>query len=196
MKLIVGLGNPGTQYANSRHNMGFMCVSYFGKQHGITFDRKQGEARTGQGVIEGAPVVLARPQTFMNNSGRSVSLLVDKFKVNLADLLVVYDDLDLPLGKIRLRMDGSAGGHNGIKSIIEHLGTKDFPRLRIGIGRPPVPFGETWGERDIIDYVLHEFTAEERRLIDEAIPRASEAILCFLTEGGERTMNKFNTAAK
>jgi PTH1 family peptidyl-tRNA hydrolase len=192
MKLIVGLGNPGTQYTRSRHNMGFMCVSYFGKKHGIEFDKKQNEARTGQGVIEGIPVVLARPQTFMNNSGQSVSPLMNKFGVNIADLLVIYDDLDLPLGRIRLRMDGSAGGHNGIKSIIAHLGTKDFARLRIGIGRPTAPVGNTWGERDIIDYVLREFAPEERQPIEEAITKASEAILSFIIEGGEKAMNKFN----
>ena len=118
MKLIVGLGNPGRGYANNRHNMGFMCLNYFARTQGIQFDKKQGKARIGTGEVAGNKVVLARPQTYMNQSGQSVSRLVKKFNISLDDLLVIHDDLDLPLGKIRIRQGGSSGGHKGIESII------------------------------------------------------------------------------
>jgi len=136
MKLVVGLGNPGRGYANNRHNLGFMCVNHFARMHNIWFDKKQGKARIGSGKIADNEVVIARPQTYMNQSGEAVSQLVKKFKIGLDDLLVIHDDLDLPLGKLRLRPGGSSGGHKGIESIITKLGSQDFPRLRVGIGRP------------------------------------------------------------
>jgi PTH1 family peptidyl-tRNA hydrolase len=194
MKLIVGLGNPGTQYAGTRHNLGFMCLSRFAKAHGISFDKKMGDARTGQGVVEGVSVVLARPQTFMNNSGRAVRQLLDKLKLTPAEMLVVHDDLDLPAGRIRLRLNGGPGGHRGIQSIIATIGTRDFNRLRIGIGRPPRLPGETTSETEIIDYVLQDFDREERLIIDKALDRACDAIEAYLTEGMEAAMNRFNQA--
>ncbi|MBI2832362.1 MAG: aminoacyl-tRNA hydrolase [Chloroflexi bacterium] len=193
MKLIVGLGNPGTHYANNRHNAGFMCVSYFARQHRIAFDHKQSQARIGAGKVAGSEIVVARPQTYMNLSGESVSLLMRKYHVELDDLLVIHDDLDLPVGKTRIRDGGGSGGHKGVDSIIRSLGTRNFPRLRIGIGRPaPPPNPEEEAEAEVISYVLSDFTPEEKQIIDATIPRASEAILCILTEGLEAAMNRFN----
>lgn len=189
MFLIVGLGNPGRSYAGNRHNVGFMCLSHFAKEHGIAFDRKQSKARIGSGTIAGKDVVLAKPQTFMNCSGESVKLLVQRFKVNLNELLVIHDDMDLPLGKIRIRQGNSAGGHKGAQSIISAFGSKDFVQLRVGIGRPAE---NQLNEQDIIDYVLSEFTGDENRVIRETIPTVSEAILCFVTEGLTEAMNRFN----
>ncbi len=189
-KLIVGLGNPGTHYANNRHNIGFMCLNHFARTHGIQFDKKQGQARIGMGEVAGNKVILARPQTYMNASGESVCRLVDKYKIALDDLIVIHDDLDLPPGKVRIRHGGSAGGHKGIKSIIACLGSGDFIRLRAGIGRPVSDDYEK--ESDIIDYVLSDFTAEEKQIIAAVIPRVTEAILCILTEGLTAAMNKYN----
>ena len=192
MKLVVGLGNPGRGYAGNRHNLGFMCLVHFARTQAVAFDKKQGKARTGTGKIGGEMVVLARPDTFMNLSGESVGLLAQKFKIELDGLLVVHDDLDLPLGRIRLRKGGGSGGHKGIESIIACLGSRDFPRLRMGIGRPTeAGFGSS--EEDIISYVLSDFTPEEGREIVKIIPRVSEAILCFLTDGLAVAMNRFNT---
>lgn len=191
MKLIVGLGNPGRGYANNRHNVGFICLNHFAKQQGIRFDKKQGRARIGIGEVAGSKVVVARPQTYMNLSGQSVSRLVRKFDINLADLLVIHDDLDLPLGKIRIRQGGGSGGHKGVDSIITCLGSQDFLRLRIGIGRPTTPFAQI-SEADIIAYVLSNFNADEKQTITQVIPKVSEAILCLLTEGLTAAMNKYN----
>ena len=193
MKLIVGLGNPGRSYANNRHNIGFMCVNHFARTQGIRFDRKQGQARIGSGEIAGSQVVLAKPQTYMNSSGESVSRLVKRFKVTPGDLLVIHDDLDLPPGKIRIRSGGSSGGHKGINSIISCLGTKEFSRLRVGIGRPLALVGSTeMCEADIIAYVLSDFYPDEKQVITQVIPRVSEAILCVLTESLVVAMNKYN----
>ncbi len=189
MKLIVGLGNPGRIYAHNRHNIGFMCLNYFAKTPGIRFDKKQGRARIGTGEVAGSEVVVARPQTYMNLSGQSVNQLVKKFNINLDDLLVIHDDLDLPLGKLRIRHGGGSAGHKGVDSIITHLGSQDFSRIRIGIGRPDkTPLTED----DIIAYVLSDFTPDEKQIIAQVIPRVSEAILCLLTEGLTVAMNKYN----
>jgi len=192
MKLIVGLGNPGRGYAHNRHNVGFVCLNHFARKQGIRFDRKQGKARTGTGEVAGSQVLLAKPQTHMNLSGQSVSRLIKKFNINLNDLLVIHDDLDLPLGKIRLSHGSSSGGHKGIDSIISSLGSQDFTRLRVGIGRPATEGLAEISEADIIAYVLSNFTPEEKQIIVQVIPRASEAIYCLLTEGLVVAMNKYN----
>jgi PTH1 family peptidyl-tRNA hydrolase len=189
MKLIVGLGNPGRSYASNRHNIGFICLRYFARTQGIKFDQKKSLARIGTGAAAGNKVVLARPQTYMNNSGQSVSRLVRKFGINPKDLLVVHDDLNLPLAKIRISSGSGSGGHKGINSIIEELGTQDFTRIRVGIGRPAKPNPI---EDDIIAYVLNDFTPEERKAINQVIPKVTEAVLCLLTEGLTPAMNKFN----
>ena len=193
MKLIVGLGNPGRGYANSLHNMGFMCVNHFARTHSIRFGKKQGKARIGSGEVAGNKVVVARPHTYMNQSGEAVSRLVRKFNISLDDLLVIHDDLDLPLGKIRIRQGGGSAGHKGVKSIITELGSQDFSRIRVGIGRPISTTGSTEiTEADIIDYVLSDFTPEEKQIITQVIPIVSQAIRCFLTEGLTVAMNKYN----
>jgi len=191
VKLIIGLGNPGRLYANNRHNVGFMCLNHFARTQGIRFDKKQGQARIGSGEVAGSQVLLAKPQTYMNLSGQSVSQLVKRFNINLSDLLVIHDDLDLPLGKIRIRQGGSSGGHKGIGSIITELGSQDFYRLRVGMGRPATFFAEI-SEADIIAYVLSDFTSEEKEAITNVLPRVTEAILCLLTEGLATAMNKYN----
>jgi len=191
MKLIVGLGNPGKTYTNNRHNIGFMCLSHFAKTQGIQFDKKQGQARVGSGEVADSQVLLAKPQTYMNRSGQAVNRLVNKFKIDLNDLLVIHDDLDLPLGTIRFRHGGSSGGHKGIDSIIYELEGHDFLRLKIGIGRPLTPIPEII-EDDIVSYVLSDFTSEEKLIVNQVIPRVSEAILCLITEGLTIAMNKYN----
>ncbi len=193
MKLIVGLGNPGRTYAHNRHNIGFMCLRHFARTQGIRLDKKQGQARTGTGKVSGSEVIVARPQTHMNLSGQAVSRLVNRFKISPDDLFVIHDDLDLPPGKIRLRRGGSSGGHNGIDSIITHLGSADFIRIRVGIGRPPLVEGSARNkEAEIIDYVLSDFTSEELKTMNKVIPEVSEAILCLLGEGLITAMNKYN----
>jgi len=192
MKLIVGLGNPGFLYARNRHNIGFMCVSHLAKKHKIAFDRKQGHARTGIGNIASYRVVLARPQTYMNGSGESVSALMKKLNVRPTDLIVIHDDLDVTPGKIRLRLGGSSGGHKGIDSIIACIGTQDFYRVRVGIGRPDMDINATDKESAVIDYVLRDFTRDEKEIIDTVIPRVSEAIDFLLAEGLNAAMNKYN----
>ena len=193
MKLIVGLGNPGQSYSHNRHNLGFMCVNHFAKVHGIKFDKKQGQARTGTGEIAGETVVVARPETYMNQSGQAVSRLVKRFNISLDDLIVIHDDLDLPVGRIRVRQGGSAGGHRGIESIITGLGSKDFLRIRVGIGRPSATGrGIPTPEDAIIAYVLSGFTSEEKKVIDQTIPVVSEALESLITEGLSAAMNKYN----
>ncbi len=191
MKLIVGLGNPGRTYLRNRHNIGFTCLSYFARQVGIRFDKKVCLSRTGSGEVGGNKVVLAKPQTFMNLSGRSVSRLVKKFNINPCDLIVIHDELDLPLGKIRIRQDAGSGGHKGVESIITELGSQDFIRIRVGIGRPTTPFTEI-SEADVARYVLSDFTPEEKQIIKPVIVKVSGVILCLLTEGLEVAMNKYN----
>jgi PTH1 family peptidyl-tRNA hydrolase len=190
VKLIVGLGNPGREYARSLHNVGFRCVNYFARRHRIRFDSSKGRARIGTGKAGGVDVVVARPQTYMNRSGESVVRLVKRFGVELADLLVIYDDMDLPPGKIRIRPNGSAGGHNGMKSIIRELGSSEFPRLRVGIGHPENP-AEDAGT-DVISYLIGELPPEERKAIDAVIPVVNEAVLCVITGDITMAMNKFN----
>jgi PTH1 family peptidyl-tRNA hydrolase len=187
MKLIIGLGNPGRGYANNRHNIGFICINHLARTHAVKFDRKQGQARTGTGRLAGNEVVLAKPQTHMNLSGKSVSLLVKRFNISLDELIIIHDDLDLPLGKLRLSHGSSSGGHKGIDSIIKEVGSQNFTRIRIGIGRPAEA-----SEEEIINYVLSDFTPEQKKAITPIIPKVTEAILCLLTEGLEAAMNKFN----
>jgi len=195
MKLVVGLGNPGQGYSNNRHNLGFMCVSHFAKEHRIAFDKKQAQARIGTGEVGGETVVVARPDTFMNQSGQAVSRLVKKFSVSPDDLIIIHDDLDLPVGRIRIRQGGSAGGHRGIESIINSLGGKEFLRVRVGIGRPA---GSERGasEDAIVGYVLGGFAPDERKIIEQTVPAVSDALECLITEGLNAAMNKYNKDVK
>lgn len=192
MKLIVGLGNPGRTYAHNRHNIGFRCLNYFARLHSIRFERRQCQARVGFGQVAGSKLLLAKPRTFVNLSGRAVGPLLHKYSTPLSDLLVIYDDLDLSLGKIRLRRSGGSGGHKGMESIISALGSEDFPRIRVGIGRPQVEGLSNTDEDAIVNYVLSDFTPQEEELIKSAIATVAEAIDCFLTQGIEVAMSKFN----
>lgn len=189
MKLIVGLGNPGRYYANNRHNIGFMCLNHFARTHSISFNKKKGLARIGTGIVAASEVVLAKPQTYMNLSGQSVSRLVRQFNISLDDLIVIHDDLDLPTAKIRIRRDSGSGGHQGVDSIITGLGSRDFTRIRIGIGRPDIPEPD---ENDIINYVLSDFGPEEKITVTQTIPEVGEAISCLISEDLATAMNKFN----
>jgi PTH1 family peptidyl-tRNA hydrolase len=191
MKIIVGLGNPGKNYARNRHNVGFLCLNHFARLHSIPFDRRQCQAKVGIGKVKGEKLLLAKPGTFVNLSGKSVACLVHKHNMPLSDLLVIYDDLDLPLGKIRVRQSGSSGGHKGMNSIIATLDSEDFPRIRVGIGRPQ---GEkqSMSEDAIVNYVLSDFSPQEEATIKPVIAKVAEAIDCFLTEGIKAAMNKFN----
>jgi PTH1 family peptidyl-tRNA hydrolase len=191
VKLIIGLGNPGKPYARNRHNVGFFCMNHFTRLHSIRLDRRQCHARVGTTEVKGDRVVLAKPGTFVNLSGQSVACLVHKYRVALSDLLVIYDDLDLPLGKIRLRRSGSSGGHKGMNSVISALGSEDFPRIRVGIGRPRTE-GSSLSEDAIVSYVLSDFSAEEEAKIGPVIARVADAIDCFLSRGIEVAMNEFN----
>lgn len=183
--IVVGLGNPGPRYASNRHNAGFQCVDLLARAHGLTFARLQHRARVATGAIAGRRVVLAKPLTYMNLSGRAVGPLVRWYKVPLDQLMVIYDDLDLPLGTIRLRPGGGSGGHKGLRSIITALGHDDFPRLRIGIGRPPAGW-------DPADYVLSDFTSDELPVFRNAAETAVQAVECWLTDGLDTAMNRFN----
>jgi PTH1 family peptidyl-tRNA hydrolase len=191
MKLIVGLGNPGRIYAHNRHNVGFRCLNYFARLHSIRFDHRQCRARVGIGKLGGEKLLLAKPGTFMNLSGNSVACLVRKHGTPLSDLLIIYDDLDLPLGKIRLRQNGGSGGHKGMNSIISALGSEDFPRIRVGIGRPQSE-EQSISEDAIVNYVLSDFSPREEAIIKPVIAAVSKAIDYFLSRGIEAAMSKFN----
>ncbi len=182
--LIVGLGNPGPEYAGHRHNAGFQCLARFAGRHGLRFSFYRFRASLAEGTVAGRRVLLARPLTYMNESGQAVGPLVRRYGVPAASLLIVYDDLDLPLGRIRLRAGGSSGGHRGLDSVLRHLGTSEVPRLRLGIGRPP--YG------DPVDYVLSDWRPEERAIMEATYDRAAVAIDCFLEEGIIAAMNRFN----
>ena len=194
MKLIIGLGNPGRRYEKTRHNLGFMCINRLAREYNIKMNKTQGKARTGKGRLNGHEVLLARPQTYMNLSGESVKLLLNKTHTGAEELIVIHDDLDLPVGKIRVRLGGGSGGHKGINSIIQEAGTRDFYRVRIGIGRPP-KFKDNIEiqEDDVIDYVLSNFNQNENKIIEKSIPLASQAVVSLITEGLTATMNTYNS---
>lgn len=186
MYIITGLGNPKTEYKNTRHNIGFDVIDVLADKYQIAMDMKKHRAVCGKGMIEGEKVVLAQPQTFMNLSGLSVVELVNYYKIDPArELIVVYDDVDLSPGQIRIRKQGSAGGHNGMKSVIGGLNTEEFIRVRMGVGEKPKMY-------DLADYVLGHFTKEEREVVDQAIIRATEAIRVIITEGPDKAMNLYN----
>jgi len=185
-RLLVGLGNPGAAYAGTRHNVGFRVVDALAERARITFQQDgRAEALVGQGRVRGRPVILAKPQGYMNRSGATVQHLVRRYALDPADLLIIVDDLNLTLGKLRLRERGSAGGHNGVQDVIDHLDTDAFPRLRLGIG-------DLFARGNQVDYVLSLFTEEEQPVIDEAVTRARDAALTFVTDGIVVAMNRFN----
>ena len=185
MKLVVGLGNPGAKYADTRHNVGFAAVDLLAKRHGLQWESapRGVEALVANWRAGGA--IFAKPLTFMNLSGQAVVPLLQFYKIELADLLVLVDEVQLETGRVRIRPEGSAGGHNGLKSLIASLGTLGFPRLRIGVGR-----GDT--RRDLANHVLARFEPDERSVIDDAIARAADAAELFIADGVPAAMNRYN----
>ncbi len=185
IKMIIGLGNPGAKYAGTRHNIGFDAVTAISDRFDIPVKTKEWKGLTGKGRIGGCRVLLVQPQTFMNNSGECVRALMDFYKIPAEDVIILYDDVSLAPGKLRVRGKGSAGGHNGIKSIIAHMGTDTFERVRIGVGEKP----EGW---DLADYVLGRFPKEEEPVMRDALKHAVEAVESLIEDGLEATMNRFN----
>ena len=189
MYVIVGLGNPGTQYARTRHNAGWLVIDELARRYSIDLGRRAFEAKLGNGMAGEYRVTLMKPQTFMNLSGRSVASLVNYHQVPLEHLLIICDDLNLPLGRMRMRVGGSDGGHNGLKSIAQSLGSKDYPRLRFGVGEPPREEREERGTRD---YVLKPFAATEQPLVESVVSHAANCVETFIRSGPELAMNQFN----
>jgi PTH1 family peptidyl-tRNA hydrolase len=183
--LIAGLGNPGRSYENNRHNVGFMLLNRLAAKLGQGFSQVESKALVSKVTYQGERVILVKPQTYMNNSGMSVSSLLHFYKVPLENLIVANDDVDLPFGTLRIRPAGGSAGQKGMQSIIDRLGTEEFPRLRIGIGRPP-------GKREAADYVLQDFSPDEAELLAETLDRAVAAVLIFLEFGLDTAMNRFN----
>ena len=187
MRLIVGLGNPGTDYERSRHNIGWLIADAFARKFRIDLSTHEKNAMTGSGRVAGGAVMVAKPLTYMNLSGDAVRLLVNAYLESTEDLIIVYDDIDLPLGKLRIRPNGSSGTHNGMRSVVESLATEQFPRLRCGVR------GENYGEAGRLrDYVLDDFTAEETAAVEAMIGRAVDALVLFCRGDLRRAMNEFN----
>lgn len=192
--LIVGLGNPGTKYSKTRHNIGFMAVDCLAEANSVRLNKSNFTSRWGKGSINGREIILAKPQTYMNLSGEAVKLLAGYFRIEPKNIIVIHDDVDLEFGAIRIRLKGGSGGHKGVESIIEHFGTSNFPRIRLGIGRPK---NEAEGlrlkaEGDVADYVLSQFNSEEKDMLKQMLDRAKEAVDVVLKDGIEKAMNRFN----
>jgi PTH1 family peptidyl-tRNA hydrolase len=187
IKLIVGLGTPGPRYAQTRHNMGFRTAAILSRHMDIPLTRKGYGGVYGQGIYEGQKVLLLMPETYMNDSGRSVAQAARYFGTAPENILLIYDDIDLPVGRVRMRGQGGAGTHNGMRSVVEHLGTEAFPRVRIGVGQPP-------RKEMLVDWVLGIPSAEERTVLDPALDRAADAAAAWLTQGLETAMARANAA--
>lgn len=185
MYLIVGLGNPESEYKNTRHNMGFDTINILAEKYNIEINKNKFSALVGEGQIEGEKVFLIKPQTFMNLSGDSVIQFVNFYKVNIENVIVIYDDMDIEAGKIKVRPKGGSGSHNGMKSVVNRLGSENFPRIRVGIGKPQF-------ENDIINYVIGSIPEKERNILKESTKTAAEAVSSILKIGIDNTMNKFN----
>ena len=185
MRVIVGLGNPGPRYRDTRHNIGFRCVDLMSQRWDIRLSERRAKAVLGRGRHSDQDIVLAKPRTFMNNSGEGIAYLMARFGIRPSDLIIIYDEMALPVGKMRLRPAGSDAGHNGVRSIIGALGTVDFPRIRVGIGRP----GQTGRQ---VAHVIGGFSDDEAPVIAEIVQQAADATECLLVEGIDRAMSKFN----
>ncbi len=186
--IIVGLGNPGKKYENTRHNMGFIAVDLIAEEYGIKVDKLKFKALVGEGRIAGQKVVLVKPQTFMNLSGQSVTEIMNFYKEDIENLIVIYDDIDIPTGSIRLRKKGSAGTHNGMRNIVYLLGDDGFPRIRVGIG------SET--KVDLINYVVGGVSKKEKDLLEDALTKAAKAAVCIIEKGIDKAMNEYNIKPK
>lgn len=184
--LLVGLGNPGSKYESTRHNMGFLAVDGLARRKGFRFNKLRFRAWTAEWMVNGEKVLVMKPQTYMNLSGESVGEAARFYKIPADHVLVISDDVSLPAGKLRIRGGGSAGGHNGLKNIIQHLGTDRFPRIKVGVGSPRP------GEHDMVDWVMGKPMGEDRTAVEDALDRAGEAAKTLITEGIDRAMNRFN----
>ena len=184
--LVAGLGNPGGQYDNTRHNAGYAVADELARRGGFAIQRVKFKALTASANLGGQGVLVMKPTTYMNLSGEAVGEAARFYKLTLDHVLVISDDVDLPLGKLRLRAGGSAGGHNGLKSVIQHLGSDRFPRLKVGVGGKPHP------DYDLADWVLGKLQGEDKKVMDEAVKRAADAVECFLKDGPQKAMNQFN----
>ena len=184
--LLVCLGNPGKDYENTRHNIGFMAADELGRKENVSINKLRYRALTGEVTIAGQRVMVLKPQTYMNLSGESVKLAGGFYKIPPERVLVISDDVSLPLGKLRIRANGSAGGHNGLKNIIQHLGTDQFPRIKVGVGAPQHP------EHEMVNWVIGNFTPSEKKVVNEAIGRALDAVACIIGKGVQEAQNKFN----
>lgn len=185
MRLIVGLGNPGREYAGSRHNVGFLCVDRLAKKYDVTFNRRRSKYKSGPGIINSLDVCLVKPMTYMNNSGEAVQVILNSFNSTLGELLIIHDDMDITLGKIKIKEGGSSGGHKGVQSIISTINSDEFIRIRIGIGRPAM-------DTDPVSYVLGKFREEELSLIESSITRSIEAVEDILKYSSQSAMSKHN----
>lgn len=184
MFCLIGLGNPGSQYSQTRHNAGFLVIDRIAELTNIKIDKKGFRSNYGKGFINNNPVLLVKPQTFMNLSGEAAGPIINYYRVPLSQVLIIYDDMDLPLGSIRIRLSGSAGGHNGLTSVLSSINSQNVPRLRVGIGRP--------NNESVVDYVLTAFSGREMEEFNASISKAAEAVISFVTDGPEYAMNKFN----
>ena len=190
MKVIVGLGNPTDQYKGTRHNVGYMAIDRIAEANRINMNQHKFKAMVGSGIIGGSKVLLVKPLTYMNLSGESIRPIMDFYKLDLSDILVIYDDISLEPGMLRLRTKGSAGGHNGMKSIIKHLGGDTFPRIRVGIG------GEKHPGQDLADYVLGHFKDDEKELLSDALDKVEKAAELFAQDEFAEAMNKYSVGKK
>jgi PTH1 family peptidyl-tRNA hydrolase len=189
-RLVVGLGNPGAEYRTTRHNVGFMAVDLIADEYSISLTKKKFNLIYGQGQVEGAPVVLAKPQSFMNRSGLPTRQLADYFRILSKDILVIHDDIDLAFERIKIKTKGGDGGHRGVRSVMDAFGSGDFARLRIGVGRGMAVSGG--GGNKVVGHVLGRFSAEENRLLDQVLAQARDAVVTILREGIVIGMNRFN----
>ena len=192
MFVICGLGNPGKKYENTRHNLGFITMDRLAEKMGISIKKSKFKSLIGEGTIGGEKIVLVKPQTFMNNSGEALREVMSFYKIPYDNLLVVYDDIDIPLGTVRIRKGGSAGTHNGMKSVIYHLEEDDFPRIRLGLGHA----SSSERKGDLVDFVIGGFTKEEVKPLEEACDTAVDAIICYIKDGIDIAMTRYNTHRK
>ena len=187
MYIIAGLGNPGKKYENTRHNIGFITIDSLASKHNITVDKLKFKALVGEGRISGQKVILVKPQTYMNLSGESIQEVMNFYKVDPENLIIIYDDIDLDLGTLRIRKSGSAGTHNGMRSVVQHINSTAFPRIRIGMGGP---------KGDIVDFVIGGMSKAESEVLKETVDKAAEAIDCIIEAGIDMSMNRYNTKKK
>ena len=185
MRIIIGLGNPGKKYEKTRHNLGFMVIDELARRNSVSVDKSKFKSLTGEFKLGGEKVILMKPQTYMNLSGEAIREAVNFYKIDLKNLLVIYDDLDIPMGALRIRTSGSSGTHNGMKSVVSQLGSRDFPRVRIGIGSNK--------DDNLIDFVIGKPSKSEEAVLSDTVSEAAHAVECYIADGIDKAMNRFNS---